>query len=178
MLPAGGAGVRDIPKEPRLQAGETKRWEAREVRKAGRWEQESRPRGCEARQGRGKGGGAEHCCPPGCPSPGNQPRGLGLQGLQALLDLQQGLHGAGVGEDRQGLRVLHLVGNRHRKAMGGGLMDSEAPCAPRPELCPALQARAQGLTHLLEEDGELQAELLLELGVPRKERHIHHHLQG
>ena len=27
-LPAGAAGVRDIPKEPRLQAGETKRWEA------------------------------------------------------------------------------------------------------------------------------------------------------
>lgn len=27
LLPAEGAGVRDIPKEPRLQAGETKRWE-------------------------------------------------------------------------------------------------------------------------------------------------------
>lgn len=25
--PAEGAGVRDIPKEPRLRAGETKRWE-------------------------------------------------------------------------------------------------------------------------------------------------------
>ena len=27
LLPAEEAGVRDIPKEPRLQAGETKRWE-------------------------------------------------------------------------------------------------------------------------------------------------------
>lgn len=34
------------------------------------------------------------------------------------------------------------------------------------------------LTYLLQEDRELQAELLLQLGVPRKERHVHHHLPG
>lgn len=34
------------------------------------------------------------------------------------------------------------------------------------------------LTYLLQEDWELQAELLLQLGVPRKERHVHHHLPG
>lgn len=54
------------------------------------------------------------------PSPGHQPGGLGLQGLQPLLDLQQRLHGAGVGKDGERLWVLHLTGDEQRKAMGDG----------------------------------------------------------
>lgn len=34
------------------------------------------------------------------------------------------------------------------------------------------------LAYLLQEDRELQAELLLQLGVPREKRHVHHHLPG
>lgn len=35
LLPARGAGVRDIPKEPRLWGRETKRWEAASDRRMG-----------------------------------------------------------------------------------------------------------------------------------------------
>jgi hypothetical protein len=38
---------------------------------------------------------------PNSPLPGYQSRGLSLQSLQSLLDLQQGLHGTGIGEDRE-----------------------------------------------------------------------------
>lgn len=50
------------------------------------------------------------------------------------------------------------------------------PWASGSNLCP--QPLPLYSTHLLQEDRELQAELLLKLGVPREERHIHHHLPG
>lgn len=73
--------------------------------------------------------------------------------------------------------------------MGGGRRQEAAETpSPGPSSAPSLQFHPLGfgvrpppsrlLTHLLQEDWELQAELLLKLGVPREERHVHHHLPG
>jgi hypothetical protein len=187
LLPAEGAGVRDIPKEPRLQAGEIKRWEMsfkkgkggasglaqvvehliskgetlssnpstakkkkegelvipavwklkqenlsfrpawatqqdpsskkKKERKrnrewAGVWEceiwkgkqeeREERSSGTQSRLQEGQREGMKgQSSDPNSPLPGYQSRGLSLQSLQSLLDLQQGLHGTGIGEDRE-----------------------------------------------------------------------------
>lgn len=162
LLPAEGGGVRVTPKEPRLQAGET---ESRGVAsgkgvgtrgpegRAGGGNRKTDPQRHTGRSERQRAGSLPTCPP----SPGHQPGGLGLQGLQPLLDLQQRLHGAGVGEDRERLRVLHLGGRRENRAWRGARAEPApslratrwargplAPAAGRPEAADGAAPAAVG----------------------------------
>lgn len=65
---------------------------------------------------------------------------------------------------------------RAQEGHGSGRTEEATP-APGPSSAPPSHLLSAP-THLLEEDRELKAELLLELGVPREQRHIHHHLPG
>lgn len=113
--------------------------------------------------------------------PGDQSRGFSLEGLQSLLDLQQGLHGPGIGEDGERLWVLHLLGDKQRRQQEKQEGASKLQLGPACHLSSrhgASSPRSVNLTHLLQKYRELQAELLLKLWIPRKQRHIHHHLHS